>query len=449
MGGSFSGATWEAWRAALSGAFGLPLSGKRLDAFKRLAGGRRPPQSQVREFYAVAGRRSAKSNVSAGVAVYLATVGAEQILSRLSPGETPVVALLAVDRYQARVLSNYIGGILENSPLLSRMVAKSGTEAIELVNGVRIEVFTNNYRAVRGRTLLAVILDECAFYRSDQTASPDIETYRAVVPSLATTGGLLIGVSSPYAQKGLLWQKHRQHFGKSGDVLVVQGGTLDFNPTLPKRIIDEAMEDDPEAAKAEWLGQFRNDIASFVQREVVDACVIPGRYELPFLSCNSYRAFCDPSGGSSDSMTLCIGHEEGQTIVIDAIREAVPPFSPEAVVAEFSELMREYRISRVEGDRYGGEWPRERFSVHRITYDVARKPRTELYKDTLPLLNSKRVELLDNDRLVAQFCGLERRAGRAGRDAIDHAPGANDDLCNAVAGLVASTKPKRKRAGTW
>jgi hypothetical protein len=40
-----------------------------------------------------------------------------------------------------------------------------------------------------------------------------------------------------------------------------------------------------------------------------------------------------------------------------------------------------------------------------------------------PLLNSGRVELLDNSRLISQLCNLERRTARGGRDSIDHPPG--------------------------
>ena len=39
-------------------------------------------------------------------------------------------------------------------------------------------------------------------------------------------------------------------------------------------------------------------------------------------------------------------------------------------------------------------------------------------------------------RLARFFVGLERRTARGGRDSIDHAPGAHDDVANAVAGLV-------------
>ena len=37
---------------------------------------------------------------------------------------------------------------------------------------------------------------------------------------------------------------------------------------------------------------------------------------------------------------------------------------------------------------------------------------------------------------MTQITSLERRTVRGGRDSIDHAPGAHDDVANAVAGAV-------------
>ena len=65
-----------------------------------------------------------------------------------------------------------------------------------------------------------------------------------------------------------------------------------------------------------------------------------------------------------------------------------------------------------------------------------------LYRDLLPLVNAGRLELLDLPRLQTQLLGLERRTARGGRDSIDHAPGAHDDVANAVAGAcVAAVAP--------
>ena len=72
-----------------------------------------------------------------------------------------------------------------------------------------------------------------------------------------------------------------------------------------------------------------------------------------------------------------------------------------------------------------------------ITYEPAAKPKSDLYRDLLPAINSRRIDLLDHPRLVNQLVSLERRTARGGRDSIDHAPGAHDDIANVVAGVSA------------
>jgi hypothetical protein len=62
--------------------------------------------------------------------------------------------------------------------------------------------------------------------------------------------------------------------------------------------------------------------------------------------------------------------------------------------------------------------------------------RSALYLAFLPLVNSGRIDLLDNQRMLLQFVGLERRVARSGKDSVDHAPGSHDDLSNAVAGAA-------------
>ena len=96
------------------------------------------------------------------------------------------------------------------------------------------------------------------------------------------------------------------------------------------------------------------------------------------------------------------------------------------------------------GDRYAGEFPRELFRKRGIQYECAEKPKSDLFRDLLPLLNSGRIVLPKSERLVNQLCGLERRIARSGKDSIDHGPGAHDDLANSVAGcadLVGSHVP--------
>ena len=77
----------------------------------------------------------------------------------------------------------------------------------------------------------------------------------------------------------------------------------------------------------------------------------------------------------------------------------------------------------------------EQFRKHGIAYEAAPKPKSDLYRDLLPLVNSKLVDLVDHPKLVNQLASLERRTARGGRDSIDHAPGAHDDIANAVSGV--------------
>ena len=95
---------------------------------------------------------------------------------------------------------------------------------------------------------------------------------------------------------------------------------------------------------------------------------------------------------------------------------------------------------------YAGLWPAARFAEHGIAFEQSARPKSDLYCDLLPLLNAKRVELLDNPRLAAQLVGLERRTARSGRDTVDHSPGGHDDLANVVAGVLVGLDLDRRPA---
>lgn len=105
-------------------------------------------------------------------------------------------------------------------------------------------------------------------------------------------------------------------------------------------------------------------------------------------------------------------------------------------MADYAATLTSYRVTEVTGDRYAGEWPRERFQVHGIRYVPSARVKSDLYRELLPAVNAARCELLDVPRLAAQLVGLERRVARGGKDSVDHAPGGHDDVANAVAGAL-------------
>ena len=169
-----------------------------VEFFKSIAGDRSPPTGRVRELWIVTGRRSGKDSVTSLIAAHAASLFDQQRMLR--GGERALVACLACDRAQAKIVHGYIGAYFRNVPLLNPLLVRETNELFELNNAVDIAVSTNSFRAVRGRPILLAILDECAFWRDETSAKPDQELYDAITPALASLApqSMIIGISSPY-----------------------------------------------------------------------------------------------------------------------------------------------------------------------------------------------------------------------------------------------------------
>lgn len=362
----FRGPTWNPWRVVLKAIFALEMTAEEKAFFRSIAD-REPPAEPCREVFIVAGRRAGKDSIASLLASNIAAMFNDSD-GRLRPGERALISCLAVDRDQARIVLNYCRAFFTDIPLLQHMVERETAYGFELSNRVDISVSTNSFRSVRGRPVLCGIFDEIAFWRDDNSANPDEEVYAALKPGLASLpGSLVIGISSPYRRSGLLHKKFRDHYGKDSKTLVIRAPTRILNPLIDQSIIDEAMLEDPAAASAEWMGEFRDDISAFVTRDAVDACVAPDIFERARVQGVKYQAFVDPSGGASESMTLAIAHSQlsedkkRSVAVLDAVREIRAPFSPEDAVAEFAALLKTYGIRTVRGDRSAAEWVTEAF----------------------------------------------------------------------------------------
>ena len=367
----FSGPSWSTWRAILKASEGQSLTPAELAAFRAIAD-RDPPGRRVRELWVLGGRRSGKDSVASLIATAMALGDYRR---HLRAGERASVLCLAVSREQARIVHRYISAYFTENPILKPLLVRETEDTLELSNNVEIVIATNNYRSVRGRSFLCCILDECAFWRSEDSATPDIETYQALLPGMVTIpGAMLVGITSVYRKAGLAYDKWRKHYGQDDpDILVVKGPSTAFNPTLPQSIIDAALERDLEAASAEWLSEWRSDISGFLDRELIEACVeFNTRVRQPQQRFK-YVAFSDPSGGRGDSFTSAIAHAEEQNVaVLDAIYERRAPFDPQGVVAEIAEFLRSYRVTETTGDKYAAEWVVTAFRRERITYKSSR-----------------------------------------------------------------------------
>ncbi len=438
------GDSWFAWRVMLLAMFGEELTRKERIEFERLT--RRPiePRQMVEVFVGIIGRRGGKSRAMAVAAAFIAALCDHS--ANVVPGERPLVLCLAQNQLQARVVFNYVAAIFDECPVLKGLVTNRTSDTLTLSNGIAIEVRAASFRGLRGLTTVAVLADETCFWRHEETSTnADAEIIAAVLPSLATTHGPMILISSPYAKRGETWNLYNRHFGPDGDplILVAQGASRDFNPSLPERVVERALQADREAASAEYLGLWRNDVASFIDRTIIEAAVDHGvRVRSPVRGVR-YEAFGDAASGTGkDSFTAAIAHAEGHLIVLDALYECRPPFNPNSAIAEIAGLLKSYGVSSIRGDRYSVGFVADGFGSQGIRYRYSERDRSAIYMEALPLLTAGRARLVDNDRLVSQFSGLERRTGPSGRDRVDHTADRHDDLSNAAAGaLVEAAAP--------
>jgi hypothetical protein len=438
----FGSASWLGWRALLLGMLGEALTVEERQVFQTLTARTREPLRRVEQFWGAIGRRGGKSRAISLLITYIATLCDHR--GNLSIGERGLVLTLAQNTRQAKIVFGYVAALIESIPPLAKMIVNKTADTISLTNGIDIEIRAASFRGLRGVTCVCACLDEITYFYDESLSSSNFDQsiIDSILPTLSTTNGILICIGSPHARRGAMWSNYQKHFGDHGDplILVAQGATRDLNQTLPQSVVDRALEQDEAVARAEYLGCFRSDLEAYVSREQLEPCIAAGVLERPPMSDTVYEGFLDPASGSgSDDMAICLGHKQGEMIVLDVIRSRHPPFSPRDVVEEFSALLASYRCQRITSDRWGGEFVREPFRERNISVELAERPKSDLYRDLIPLINSRRIELLDHKKMIAQLLGLERRTARGtGKDLIDHGPGANahDDLGNCCAGVA-------------
>jgi hypothetical protein len=436
-------ATWSAWRTFLAGVYGLPMPEADLLTFRAHTGRSTSRKGGYPEAVAIVGRQSGKTQLASWIASF-------EAFSATSATSRGTYALLVSQDARAalRTLFRYALEPFDAAPMLHGAVVSRTGDALELTSGVTIAAYPCRPASVRGLRARVAVCDELAFFRSSKNLPTDTEMLRALRPCLATTGGKLIVLSSPYGQTGTVWDLYRKHFGRDeSSTLVWQASAPEMNPTLPADYLHRMADDDPEAYRSEVLGEFRGGISMFFDPEALRLCVVSGRRELLPREGMRYLAHVDPSGGGKDAFALAIGHHDHDRVILDALR-AWHSKNPEGTVAEAADLLRRYGVSSVRGDRYSAEWSREAFRKRGIAYEWSELDKSSLFLELLPIVNSGVIELLDDEQLLRELRGLERRRGSSGRDRVDHRPGEHDDRANVVAGVAhAVGVQKRPRAG--
>jgi phage terminase large subunit-like protein len=136
-----------------------------LELFRKFTGRMTAPERRVDEGWLVVGRRGGKTRAMAAMATYIGALCGHA--HHLAKGQRGYVLIVAPDLKQASELIGYCRGIFE-SPLFKQLVVRQTAEEIELRNNIVIRTQTPNFRRIRGFSAVAVILDEVAFWLSEE-----------------------------------------------------------------------------------------------------------------------------------------------------------------------------------------------------------------------------------------------------------------------------------------
>lgn len=438
--------TWRAWLVFVRAVHGLPMDADELALFRKHTGRQDPRPGGYPEAVAIVGVQSGKSRVAAVLADHAAITG---------QAGTHALLLGQDHRGAMRVLLRYAREPFEVLQPFRAEVVRETADTLELRNGVSLSAYPCRPAAVRGIRACVVVVDELAFFVATDGRPTDTEMLRVARGRVATTGGKIIILSSPYGQTGALWELHRKHFGREdASTLVWVASAPEMNPTLPADYLARMAEEDPEAYRSEVLGEFRAGLSTLLDPEAIDACVADGVRERAWENGKRYHSFVDAASGSGkDAFTVAIAHLDRDRAVLDVVRAWRPPFNPTGVIAEAAELLKRYGLHQTSGDRYAPGFVAEGFRANDIRYEPSERDRSQIYLELLPLVNAGRALLLDDPELLRELRGLERRRGPSGRDRVDHRPGQHDDRSNSASGalVLASARPNviRVRSAVW
>jgi len=377
--------------------YGLPLDKEQKEIFKILTKGRgklTPGQIKSEAVLAL-GARSGKSFLASICALYEATRGEYQ--KYVTKEEYVYVCVIATREKQAiAIIQTNCLRMLENSPVLKKMISKTTELEITLKNYIKIISGPCNSTAMRGLPIAVLILDEVAFYRiegpkADETIFNSLRPRQAQFPD-----NKLFLISTAGAKQGLFFNFFDEGF-KIQDRLTCQASTGFMNPVIPKAFLEKERGRDIDNFMREFEAVFSEKIESFFTYEMIQRpFTLAG--DIPFEGSNTYYLGFDQSGLSGkDRFALSIGHAEKEKVIIDIVRSWITK-DLETILNDIELLKNQYNINTALVDKYAVGYVRNAFKKIGLEIEI-RPGLPEIYVSMKSLILQDNLSLPDRPDL--------------------------------------------------
>ncbi len=419
------------------------LEGKDREIARELFGDiERIPDGVRAVIVAVFGRGAGKSRVFGTRLLHLALTVPMPLVA---PGEIPVGFAVAPAMREARQVLNYARGAAKAIGVLA--VDNRDSIQIRRADGKPVElcaVPANS--ALRGKTIVAAVLDEFAFFRDENFHVNDVEVYRAISPRVLKHGQILIP-STPWAESGLLHKFWKENFGEPNTALVAHAPTLTILDNEETRaLVARERKNDPVNAAREFDAKFMGaDAAAFFDPRAIEAS-IDDELVLPV----SLMAGCIVAPGAdfafrTDSSALTIVQRDVDAYYLSEIVELTPgkkALVPSAVVKTFGGVAARYGAKQLVADGHYEESIREHLFEEKLS--LVRAPdgaqgKAEAYQVCRTVLHNGQLRLPRHERLLQQLREVRVRPTSGGGVSIDSPrwrTGGHGDLVSALVNSV-------------
>ena len=416
--------------------YGLPLDKKQLEIFDILTKGEGIyKEGQIKSEAVLAlGARSGKSFLSSICALYEATRGEYQ--KYVTKGEFVYICVIATREKQAiAIIQSNCLRMLENSPILKKMISKTTELEITLKNNIRIISGPCNSTAMRGLPIAVLILDEAAFYRIEGPKADDL-IFGSLRPRQAQfpTNKLFL-ISTAGSKQGLFFNFFDEGF-KIQDRLTCQASTEFMNPVIPKAFLEKEKIRDIDNFMREFCGEFSEKLESFFPSDLISRPFILAG-DQPFKSGNIYSLAFDQSGLSGkDRFSLSIGHAEKDIVIIDIVRSWTTKNLDE-ILTDIEKLKKEYQIFNCLVDKYAIGYIRNAFQKIGLTIET-RPGLAEIYVVMKSTVLQDKLRLPDRSDLKVGMRNTLALYGKSNELKIFHerGPSGHADELDSTAGAI-------------
>lgn len=396
----------------------------------------------------VVGARSGKTHLSSLCVLWRCLTGP---LPALAPGELAFGIVVCPDLRLAAQALRYVDGATKAIPALAHRTVSSTATTVTIRRDDGQEVVieclpaSRGGSALRGRTVVAALFDECAFFRDEASVVNDAELYRAVLPRIVPGGQLLMS-STPWAESGLLFELFAANHGSPSTCTAVRAPTTLMRTDAPHilRMVAREAERDPENTAREYGAEFMTRGAGlFFDGIAIDQAI--AEYPLPQPPRGRVLVAVDAAFVKDSSAFAAVGVDAAGVVEVLALEEITPakgsPLAPSAVVARWAELAKPYGVRSVRADGHYREALREHLAKHELDLESVPEGasgKRAMYERTRALMNEGKLRIPNHRRLVKQLREVVSKPTPGGGLSISspRKGGAHGDLVSALVAAV-------------